>query len=211
MQCRSPRHRGHRHRVGCDSRRLRTGAQASCPGSRNAPIPPGRAPHRLGTSPRRHPSHTDHRQHGRAFHEDRKSWRGRHGRGPSCRNGDRPTKRTYRSQCWPKKTTSPFYMAAPVSTFDLSVPDGDHIPIEERFAAEVTHIQNVRIAPDVHARSSGFRCQPRATSPPFSPPDAASLARPSLIAEGLRAAPQFLSRRGADSVPCCRADSRLRM
>jgi methylthioribose-1-phosphate isomerase len=33
----------------------------------------------------------------------------------------------------------PFYVAAPTSTFDLSIPDGDHIPIEQRDPREVTH------------------------------------------------------------------------
>ena len=34
----------------------------------------------------------------------------------------------------------PFYVAAPVATFDLSVPDGDAIPIEERSPSEVRKI-----------------------------------------------------------------------
>jgi methylthioribose-1-phosphate isomerase len=33
----------------------------------------------------------------------------------------------------------PFYVAAPSSTFDLSLPDGSHIPIEERDPREITH------------------------------------------------------------------------
>jgi methylthioribose-1-phosphate isomerase len=33
----------------------------------------------------------------------------------------------------------PFYVAAPLSTFDLNLPDGDGIPIEQRDAGEVTH------------------------------------------------------------------------
>jgi methylthioribose-1-phosphate isomerase len=33
----------------------------------------------------------------------------------------------------------PFYVAAPSSTFDLSLPDGAGIPIEERDSAEITH------------------------------------------------------------------------
>jgi methylthioribose-1-phosphate isomerase len=54
----------------------------------------------------------------------------------------------------------PFYIAAPISTFDLSIPDGQHIPIEERAAEEVTHIQGVRIAPDVHAAHPAFDVTP---------------------------------------------------
>jgi methylthioribose-1-phosphate isomerase len=40
----------------------------------------------------------------------------------------------------------PFYVAAPVSTIDLNTPDGDHIPIEERSAKEVTHIGGSQMA-----------------------------------------------------------------
>lgn len=41
----------------------------------------------------------------------------------------------------------PFYVAAPVSTFDLQIPDGTSIPIEERPAEEITHVANQQIAP----------------------------------------------------------------
>jgi methylthioribose-1-phosphate isomerase len=59
-----------------------------------------------------------------------------------------------------KENNVPFYIAAPFSTFDLSIPDGDHIPIEERPAAEVTHLGGVRIAPDVHAAHPAFDVTP---------------------------------------------------
>ena len=36
---------------------------------------------------------------------------------------------------------------APLSTIDLRTPDGDHIPIEERNAREVTHIGSSQVAP----------------------------------------------------------------
>lgn len=42
----------------------------------------------------------------------------------------------------------PFYIAAPSSTFDVSLPSGDRIPIEERAAEELTHIEGVAIGPD---------------------------------------------------------------
>jgi methylthioribose-1-phosphate isomerase len=42
----------------------------------------------------------------------------------------------------------PFYVAAPTSTIDLSLKSGYQIPIEERSPKEVTHIQEVRIAPE---------------------------------------------------------------
>jgi methylthioribose-1-phosphate isomerase len=42
----------------------------------------------------------------------------------------------------------PFYVAAPSSTFDLSIESGTSIPIEERNGTEITFIQGVRIAPE---------------------------------------------------------------
>ena len=41
----------------------------------------------------------------------------------------------------------PFYVAAPLSTIDLSTPDGDHIPIEERDQREISHIGSSRLTP----------------------------------------------------------------
>src|ERR1700675_49748 len=77
-------------------------------------------------------------------------------------NGDTANKiGTYQMAVLAKENNVPFYIAAPVSTFDLSIPDGDHIPIEERSAAEVTHIQGVRIAPaDVAAAHPAFDVTP---------------------------------------------------
>ena len=37
----------------------------------------------------------------------------------------------------------PFYIAAPVSTFDFSIADGSGIPIEERSAQEVKTLQGL--------------------------------------------------------------------
>jgi methylthioribose-1-phosphate isomerase len=42
----------------------------------------------------------------------------------------------------------PFYVAAPSSTFDLSIADGDQIPIEQRDPREVTHGFGRQTAPD---------------------------------------------------------------
>lgn len=42
----------------------------------------------------------------------------------------------------------PFYVAAPVSTFDLKMETGDQIPIEERSASEITHGFGRQTAPD---------------------------------------------------------------
>ncbi|HEX4138571.1 MAG TPA: S-methyl-5-thioribose-1-phosphate isomerase [Bryobacteraceae bacterium] len=64
-------------------------------------------------------------------------------------NGDVANKiGTYGVAVLAKENNVPFYVAAPVSTLDLTLPDGTHIPIEERAAKEVTHIQGVRIAPE---------------------------------------------------------------
>jgi methylthioribose-1-phosphate isomerase len=76
-------------------------------------------------------------------------------------NGDTANKiGTYQIAVLAKENNVPFYIAAPVSTFDLSIPDGGHIPIEERSATEVTHLQGLRIAPDVHAAHPAFDVTP---------------------------------------------------
>ena len=76
-------------------------------------------------------------------------------------NGDTANKiGTYQIAVLAKENNVPFYVAAPVSTLDLSIPSGEHIPIEERSAAEVTQIQGVRIAPDVPAAHPAFDVTP---------------------------------------------------
>jgi methylthioribose-1-phosphate isomerase len=76
-------------------------------------------------------------------------------------NGDTANKiGTYQMAVLAKENNVPFYIAAPISTFDLSLPDGEHIPIEERSAEEVTHIRGVRIAPDVRAAHPAFDVTP---------------------------------------------------
>jgi len=76
-------------------------------------------------------------------------------------NGDTANKiGTYQIAVLAKENNVPFYIAAPISTLDLSIPDGDHIPIEERSAEEVTHIQGIRIAPDVAAAHPAFDVTP---------------------------------------------------
>jgi methylthioribose-1-phosphate isomerase len=76
-------------------------------------------------------------------------------------NGDTANKiGTYQIAVLAKENSVPFYVAAPISTLDLSLPDGEHIPIEERSVAEVTHFQGVRIAPDVHAAHPAFDVTP---------------------------------------------------
>lgn len=76
-------------------------------------------------------------------------------------NGDTANKiGTYQIAVLANENNVPFYIAAPVSTFDLSIPNGEHIPIEERSASEVTHIQGIRIAPDVPAAHPAFDVTP---------------------------------------------------
>ena len=41
----------------------------------------------------------------------------------------------------------PLYVAAPFSTFDFSIPSGDHIVIEERKPDEIRYVGNTQIAP----------------------------------------------------------------
>ena len=63
-------------------------------------------------------------------------------------NGDVANKiGTYSVAVLAKENGIPFYVAAPISTLDLSLSSGDEIPIEERAAEEVTHIRGERIAP----------------------------------------------------------------
>jgi len=64
-------------------------------------------------------------------------------------NGDVANKiGTYSVAVLAKENGVPFYVAAPISTLDLSLASGDAIPIEQRAAAEVTHVFGVPVAPD---------------------------------------------------------------
>ncbi len=61
-------------------------------------------------------------------------------------NGDVANKiGTYSVAVLAKENGVPFYVAAPISTFDLSIPDGSHIKIEERDADEVRKIKGIAI------------------------------------------------------------------
>jgi methylthioribose-1-phosphate isomerase len=63
-------------------------------------------------------------------------------------NGDTANKiGTYSVAVLARENGIPFYVAAPISTLDLSLSTGDQIPIEERPAEEVTHIKKIAIAP----------------------------------------------------------------
>lgn len=64
-------------------------------------------------------------------------------------NGDVANKiGTYSVAVLAKENNVPFYVAAPISTLDLSLASGDQIPIEQRAAAEVTHLHGVPVAPE---------------------------------------------------------------
>ncbi|MGA3099378.1 MAG: S-methyl-5-thioribose-1-phosphate isomerase [Bryobacteraceae bacterium] len=64
-------------------------------------------------------------------------------------NGDVANKiGTYSVAVLARENHVPFYVAAPISTLDLSLPSGESIPIEQRAASEVTRFFGRQIAPD---------------------------------------------------------------
>ena len=64
-------------------------------------------------------------------------------------NGDTANKiGTYNLAVVAKAHDVPFYIAAPTSTIDMNIIHGDDIEIEERGAAEVTHVGSTQITPD---------------------------------------------------------------
>ena len=77
-------------------------------------------------------------------------------------NGDTANKiGTYTVAIAAKYHNVPFYVAAPLSTIDISIASGDEIPIEERAAEEVTHINGQRIcAEGVNVINPGFDVTP---------------------------------------------------
>ena len=77
-------------------------------------------------------------------------------------NGDAANKiGTYSVAVLAKHHGIPFYVAAPLSTIDMSIPSGSGIPIEERDPEEVTHIKGIPIAPEgVKVRNIAFDVTP---------------------------------------------------
>jgi methylthioribose-1-phosphate isomerase len=77
-------------------------------------------------------------------------------------NGDVANKiGTYSVAVLAKENGIPFYVAAPVSTFDLTLASGDLIPIEERSSDEVTHFRGVPVAPEaIEAKHPAFDVTP---------------------------------------------------
>jgi methylthioribose-1-phosphate isomerase len=63
-------------------------------------------------------------------------------------NGDAANKiGTYSVSILAKEHGIPFYVAAPFNTIDLATASGDLIPIEQRAAREVTHLNGVQVTP----------------------------------------------------------------
>jgi len=77
-------------------------------------------------------------------------------------NGDVANKiGTYTVAVLAKEHNIPFYVAAPVSTIDLTLSDGSQIPIEERHSREVTHLKDIQLAPaGVKVRNPAFDVTP---------------------------------------------------
>jgi methylthioribose-1-phosphate isomerase len=105
-------------------------------------------------------------------------------------NGDVANKiGTYPLAVLAKRHGIPFYVAAPLSTFDPKIPDGSKIPIEERPAAEVTGYGKARWAPQgVSVRNpafdvtpaeliTGIICEKGVAKPPYPESIAALLSR----------------------------------
>ena len=77
-------------------------------------------------------------------------------------NGDVANKiGTYSVAVLAKEHGIPFYVAAPMSTFDWTMESGDEIPIEERDADEVKHVYGVQTAPlDIDVFNPAFDVTP---------------------------------------------------
>jgi len=78
-------------------------------------------------------------------------------------NGDTANKiGTYTLAILAREHGIPFYVAAPMSTIDFSIPDGSLIPIEERDRREVTHLGDKMLAPDgIKVRNPAFDVTPQ--------------------------------------------------
>jgi len=77
-------------------------------------------------------------------------------------NGDVANKiGTYSVAVLAKENGVPFYVAAPISTLDLKIPDGSHIPIEERDPEEVRKIHGVPVtSARTHVANPAFDVTP---------------------------------------------------
>lgn len=114
----------------------------------------------------------------------------------TVRNGDVANKiGTYSVAVLCREHKIPFYVAAPLSSIDFSIPTGDGIPIEERGPEEVTHIfGSCRIAPaDVRVRNMAFDVTPAkyitaiiTEKGAFRPKDLKKLMKKEVNLDGLR-------------------------
>jgi methylthioribose-1-phosphate isomerase len=77
-------------------------------------------------------------------------------------NGDVANKiGTYKLGVVARENGIPVYAVVPTSTIDLNLPDGDHIPIEERDGSEVIYVGETLIAPvDVPVYNPAFDVTP---------------------------------------------------
>ncbi|TAN62450.1 S-methyl-5-thioribose-1-phosphate isomerase [bacterium] len=77
-------------------------------------------------------------------------------------NGDTANKiGTYTVALLAKEHKIPFYVAAPLSTIDMRIQNGEQIPIEERDSKEVTHLKGKQIAPaGVKVKNPAFDVTP---------------------------------------------------
>ncbi|SMO56166.1 S-methyl-5-thioribose-1-phosphate isomerase [Fodinibius sediminis] len=95
-------------------------------------------------------------------------------------NGDTANKiGTYPLAVLARENNLPFYVAAPFSTIDMDLGNGDAIPIEEREAEEITHFNGSEVAPkkaeaynpafDItpHRYITGFITEKGIVEPPF--------------------------------------------
>jgi len=79
-------------------------------------------------------------------------------------NGDTANKvGSYQLAVLAKENRIPFYVAAPISTFDLTLNDGDQIPIEERDPKEILTFAGQELGPEgLHAFNPAFDITPAA-------------------------------------------------
>ena len=96
-------------------------------------------------------------------------------------NGDTANKiGTYSLAIMARYHEVPFYVAAPISTFDLSIKSGREIKIEQRNHQEITHYKDHQVAPEgaqafnpsfdvtPHTLISGIICENGVAKPPFN-------------------------------------------
>ena len=142
LQRGGPGHRRLRHGAGRDPLgRARRARCSACFADETRPYLQGARLTAWELHAGRHPHHPDRRQHGRPPDGARARWT-RWWWAPTASppTATSPTRSApTRVAVLAKENGIPFYVAAPVSTFDLATPTGAEIPIEERPADEVTH------------------------------------------------------------------------